>query len=35
MDVHHRPRLSGKSKYGTLDRALKGFLDLMRVRFTV
>lgn len=35
IDVRHRARVAGRSKYGLADRALKGFVDLMRVRFTV
>jgi len=33
VDVSHRPRTSGVSKYGTLDRALVGVSDLMGVRW--
>ncbi|MDY7001266.1 MAG: glycosyltransferase family 2 protein [Thermodesulfobacteriota bacterium] len=33
MDVNHRPRRHGKSKYGTLDRALAGSYDLLAVRW--
>lgn len=33
VDVSHRPRTSGVSKYGTLDRALVGISDLMGVRW--
>ncbi len=32
LEVHHRPRRHGASKYGVL-RFLKGFLDLLSVRF--
>lgn len=32
VDVHHRPRLFGRSKYG-VRRFLKGFLDLLTVKF--
>lgn len=32
-DVSHRPRTSGISKYGTLDRAFVGVSDLMGVRW--
>lgn len=33
VDVSHRPRTSGVSKYGTLDRALVGISDLLGVRW--
>ena len=33
VDVSHRPRTAGTSKYGTLDRALVGVSDLMGVRW--
>ncbi|QQG36868.1 MAG: glycosyltransferase family 2 protein [Micavibrio aeruginosavorus] len=33
VDVSHRPRAAGISKYGTLDRALVGISDLMGVRW--
>lgn len=33
VDVSHRPRTSGISKYGTLDRALVGISDLIGVRW--
>jgi dolichol-phosphate mannosyltransferase len=29
VEVGHRPRVAGRSKYGTLDRALVGVLDLL------
>ncbi|MDP2750376.1 MAG: glycosyltransferase family 2 protein, partial [Nanoarchaeota archaeon] len=32
MPVNHRPRIHGKSKYGT-SRILKGFLDLISIKF--
>jgi glycosyltransferase involved in cell wall biosynthesis len=32
IEIHHRPRLYGRSKYGVL-RFLKGFLDLLTVKF--
>jgi glycosyltransferase involved in cell wall biosynthesis len=32
IEVHHRPRTHGRSKYG-FSRFLKGFLDLLTVRF--
>jgi hypothetical protein len=32
LDVHHRPRQFGHSKYG-VRRFLRGFLDLLTVRF--
>ena len=31
IDVDHRPRLKGKSNYGTLDRLIYGIIDLLRV----
>jgi dolichol-phosphate mannosyltransferase len=31
LPVNHRPRLAGRSKYGTLDRALVGIVDLAGV----
>ena len=31
VDVDHRPRMNGISKYGTVDRALKGFKDIFKV----
>lgn len=33
VDVSHRPRTAGASKYGTLDRALVGVSDLIGVRW--
>lgn len=33
VDVSHRPRTAGSSKYGTLDRALVGVSDLIGVRW--
>lgn len=33
VDVHHRPRAHGQSKYGTLDRLLVSLSDLMGVRW--
>jgi dolichol-phosphate mannosyltransferase len=33
VDVHHRPRAHGVSKYGTLDRLLVSFSDLVGVRW--
>jgi len=33
VDVHHRPRSAGVSKYGTLDRLLVSLSDLMGVRW--
>jgi dolichol-phosphate mannosyltransferase len=33
VDVHHRPRAHGISKYGTLDRLLVSLSDLMGVRW--
>ncbi len=35
MDVRDRPRATGRSKYTVMGRSLKGFVDLVRVRFTV
>ena len=32
IDVDHRPRISGISKYGTFDRLYKGILDIVRVK---
>jgi len=32
VNVGHRPRMKGKSKYGTKDRLTKGLIDLIRVR---
>src|SRR5947209_8208927 len=32
IEIHHRPRRFGKSKYG-VGRFVKGFLDLMTVKF--
>ena len=32
IDVDHRPRISGISKYGTLDRLYKGIIDIIRVK---
>ncbi len=34
MEVHHRPREHGRSKYG-VERFVKGFLDLLTVWFTM
>jgi dolichol-phosphate mannosyltransferase len=33
VDVHHRPRAHGTSKYGTLDRLLVSLADLRGVRW--
>lgn len=33
VDVNHRPRLHGSSKYGTIDRAIAGAKDLLAVRW--
>ena len=33
VEVNHRPRLHGQSKYGVLDRALAGIYDLFGVRW--
>jgi len=35
VDVTHAPRLSGRSKYGNLDRALAGMLDLAGVAWLI
>jgi len=35
VDVRHRPRAAGQSKYGLMDSGIKALIDLMRVRFTV
>ena len=32
IEINHRPRLHGRSKYG-VNRILKGFLDLLTVKF--
>ena len=32
MPVSHRPRLSGTSKYGTIDRLFKGIRDIIKVK---
>ena len=32
IDVNHRPRINGVSKYGTLDRLFKGIIDIIRVK---
>ena len=32
VNVDHRPRISGKSNYGTLDRLFKGIIDIIRVK---
>ena len=32
VNVDHRPRISGISKYGTLDRLYKGIIDIIRVK---
>ena len=31
INVEHRARMSGKSKYGTIDRLFKGIFDLIKV----
>jgi len=31
LDVHHRPRTSGASHYGSLDRLMEGIIDLLGV----
>ena len=33
VPVRHRPRTQGKTKYGTLDRAVTGFFDTLAVRW--
>jgi len=33
VDVHHRPRVAGRTKYGTWDRAFAGLYDLLAVRW--
>ncbi|MBN2141095.1 MAG: glycosyltransferase family 2 protein [Desulfovibrionaceae bacterium] len=35
VDVNHRPRHSGRSKYGTWDRALAGLFDLIGVSWLI
>ena len=32
LEVDHRPRISGISKYGTFDRLFKGVIDIIRVK---
>ena len=32
VDVDHRPRISGVSKYRTIDRLYKGIIDIIRVK---
>ncbi|SVE38721.1 uncharacterized protein METZ01_LOCUS491575, partial [marine metagenome] len=32
IEVNHRARLKGQSKYGTFDRLIKGIKDLVRVK---
>ena len=32
IEVDHRARLKGQSKYGTFDRLIKGIIDLVRVK---
>ena len=32
IDVNHRKRLHGKSKYGTIERLLKGIRDMVKVK---
>ncbi len=32
IEVNHRSRLNGKSKYGTFDRLFKGLFDIIRVK---
>ena len=31
MEIHHRPRRAGRSKYGTFDRLAQGVVDLLGV----
>ena len=31
LEVDHRHRVFGNSKYGTIDRLIKGVIDLLRV----
>lgn len=33
MPVHHRPRRFGRSKYGAMNRAIRGFADCLAVRW--
>ena len=33
VPVHHRPRRFGRSKFGIRNRALRGFVDLLAVRW--
>ena len=32
LNVDHRPRTKGKSKYGTLDRLYRGIIDIIKVK---
>ena len=32
INVSHRPRIKGKSKYGTLDRLFSGIVDMIKVK---
>lgn len=32
ISVSHRPRTTGKSKYGTINRLIKGLIDIVRVK---
>ena len=35
IDIDHRARISGKSKYGTLKRLFQGIVDLIRVKIII
>ena len=35
IDVDHRPRIHGSSKYGTLSRLFYGIIDLIRVYYII
>ena len=32
IEVDHRPRIKGYSKYGTLDRLYRGIIDIIKVK---
>ena len=35
VGVGHRPRIKGKSKYGTIDRLIRGIKDLIKVLYLI
>ena len=35
LDVNHRSRIHGISKYGTIDRLIKGIIDIVRVKIII